>query len=161
MTTTSSAADLAKTFDALQEEAAALVAGCSEQQWQQTTLAENWTVAATAHHLAAVQQAFVGIVEQFAASNTYSPNMDMDDVHRSNAEHAREFAAADRDETLGILESSGAEMGALIRGLDDEDLDRLGGTFGDNDLTVGQFIEYVVIGHAREHTTSMQQTLAD
>ncbi|MEZ4571769.1 MAG: hypothetical protein R2849_15830 [Thermomicrobiales bacterium] len=71
MTTTSSVTDLARPLTLFGRKRQRWWPA-APNQWQQTTLAENWTVAATAHHLAAVQQAFVGIVEQFAAANTYS-----------------------------------------------------------------------------------------
>lgn len=159
MTARTSTADLAGTFEALQAEALAIIVDCSDDQWQQTTSAEGWTVAATAHHMAIVQRGFVGIVEQLAAGETYTPAIDMEQIHKSNAEHAREYAEADREETLEILESSGAEMAKLIRSFDGDDLDRTAGTFGGNDLTVAQFIEYVVIGHCREHLTSVRETI--
>lgn len=153
------AKDFTGTFESLQAQTVSTISGCTDEQWQRTTIAEGWTVAATAHHLAIVQQAFVGIVEQLAAGETYTPNVDMEQIHESNAKHARDYAQADRDETLEVFETSGADMVKLIRAFDDEALGRVAGSFGGNDLTVAQFIEYVVIGHAREHATSIQDTV--
>lgn len=161
MTATTRAAELAAEFGDLQNLAVATVSGADHDQWQQTTEAEGWTVAATAHHLAIVQRGFVGMIEKLAGGETYSPTIDMEAIHKSNAEHAREYAAADRAETLDILESSGADMARLIRSIDDGQLERIAGTFGGNELTVAQVIEYVVIGHLREHSTSIQKTIAN
>lgn len=161
MTATTGAAELPGTFESLQAEAVSLISGCSDDQWQRTTAAEGWTVAATGHHLAIVQRGFVGMVEKLAGNEAYTPTIDMEAIHKSNAEHAREYTAADRAETLDILESSGADMARLIRSIDDEQLEGIAGTFGGNELTVAQVIEYVVIGHAREHLTSIQETIDD
>lgn len=160
MSVTTRAAELAASFERLNNDVIGLVNGCDDEQWQRTTTAEGWTVAATAHHLAIVQRAFVGIVEVLAAGKTYTPAIDMDAIHKSNAEHAVEFAAADKSETLEILQSSGDDMAALIRGFDDAGLDRIAGSFGGNDMTVAQFIEYVVIGHNREHGDSVREAIA-
>ena len=159
MNRTTQRAALAARFDDLQSEAVATLMQCDDACWLRTTAAEGWTVAATAHHLANVQRAFVAIVEKLAAGMTYTPASSMEQIHRSNAEHAREFADADRQETLALLESSGAAMSALLHGFDDDGLARPAGTFGGNQLSVAQFVEYVVIGHAREHLDSIQQTI--
>lgn len=100
------------------------------------------------------------MVEKLASGETYSPTTGVGSIHEENARHAREYAAADKDETLEILEASGAAMTGLLQRFDDEQLDRHAGTFGGNELTVAQVIEYVVVGHAREHLTSIQNTIA-
>ncbi len=160
MTVSTRSSELTTTFERGNAEALALLSGCTEEQWRRTTPAEGWTVAATAHHLATVQRAFVGIVEKFAAGETYSPTINMEEIHRSNAAHASEFAEADRIETLDILRSSGVDMALLIASFDDPGLDSVAGDFGGNEMTVARFIEYVVIGHVQEHATSIRNTLA-
>ncbi len=159
MTVTATPAELAEEFERGNSALVDGIEGCSPDQWQRTTEAEGWTVAATAHHLAVVQQAFAGIVELFADGKTYTTDIEMEQVHKSNAEHAVEFADADRQETLGILRASGANLGALIGGFDAADLTRPAGAFGGNEMTVGEFIQLVVIGHAREHADSIHATL--
>lgn len=160
MTATTQATQIATKFEEQQNQAVAAVSGVTDEQWQRVTEAEGWTVAATAHHLAIVQQGFLGMVEKLVAGDTYTPTLDMEAIHTQNAEHAREYAGADRAETLEILESSGAAMTGLLQRFDDDQLERTAGTFGGNDLTVAQVIEYIVIGHVREHLTSIQNTIA-
>ncbi len=159
MTTTTRSTELVNEYEELQSAAVETLLACTDVEWRLTTRAEGWTVAATAHHMAIVQRAFVRMVEMFAAGETYTPSGDMDRIHASNADHAREYAGADKIDTLQILESSGAEMAALMRGLDDGDLARSAGTFGGNDLTVAQVLDYVVIGHLGEHLASIQETI--
>ena len=160
MTTTTQAARIAVQFEEQQNQAVVAVSGATEAQWQRVTEAEGWTVAATAHHLAIVQRVFIGMVEKLAAGETYTPTIDLETIHKQNAEHAREYAGADRAESLEILESSGNDMAKLLHGFNDVDLERAAGTFGGNELSVAQVLEYVVIGHAREHLTSIQNTIA-
>ena len=151
--------DLVDRLENLQANAEQTLSSCTSEQWRMLTKAEGWTVAATAHHLAIVQRAFVGMVERFAAGETYTPSVDMNRVHETNADHAGEYAVADQDETFQILQSSGTRMAALFRGFSADDLVRRAGTFGGNDLTVAQVLDYVVIGHLREHLASVQDTI--
>lgn len=160
MTATTRTHEIGQQFEDLNDEVAAIIEGCSDQEWQAVSVGEGWTIAAVAHHIAIVQQAFVGMVEHFSRGRTYSPDFTMDDIHRKNAEHAQEYAQADRQECLDILASSRATMRNLIEGFDDSDLDRVAGTFGGNALSIGQVLEHVVVGHVREHLGSMNATLA-
>ena len=58
------------------------------------------------------------------------------------------------------LHAVAAAIAQQLRGLADEGYDRIAGTFGDNELTVGQVAEFVVIGHTAEHLGSIRATLA-
>jgi uncharacterized damage-inducible protein DinB len=160
MTTSTQATLLAAQFVALNDAALAAIAGCTAEGWQRITASEGWTVAAAAHHFASVQQGFVGLVTTLASGETFSPSPGMDDIDRSNAQHAEEYAAADRAEILALLRTSGEAIAGLLGGLDDAGLDRIAGTFGGHELRVAQVLEYVIIGHARYHLGSIQETLA-
>ncbi len=160
MTETTRAEGLTAQFTALNDAAIATIAGCTAEGWRRITASEEWTVAAAAHHFASVQQGFVGLVTVLASGETFSPPPGMDDIDRSNAQHAAEYAAADRADTLALLRESGEAIAGLLSGLDDEGLDRIAGTFGGQELRVVQVIEYVVIGHARDHIASIQAALA-
>ena len=160
MTESTKQATLATTFAEINDGAVERLHGCSDEEWQLMTAAEGWTVAATAYHLASNQQGFVGMVQLFAAGETFSPEIDMNQIHKSNAVEADENARADRSEVVEMLQSSGSAMIDLIHSFDDDGLDQFAGDFGGNEMTVGRFIEYVVIGHAREHGESLAATLA-
>ncbi len=159
MTATSRAEQLAAQFTAGNDTAIAAIAGCTAEGWQRSTASEGWTVAAAAHHLAAVQQVFVGLVTVLASGETSSPPPGMDDIDRSNAQHAEEYAAVGKAETLAILRTSGAALAQLLRGLDDAQLDSVAGTFGGQELRVAQVVERVVMGHAGVHLASIQAAL--
>jgi hypothetical protein len=161
MTTTTRTGQLTTQFTALNDELAGLVEACSDEQWRRTTASEGWTVAAVAHHAGEVQQAFTRIVERLARGETYSPQISMDQIHESNARHARDFAGVGKPEALDVLRASEAAMLRLLRALDDERLGAPAGDYGGNELSVEQVIEWVVIGHVREHLQSIQATIAE
>lgn len=146
-------------FQEINDGLVAALEGCTEEAWARPTSAEGWTVAAVAHHVAEVQGAFVHMVRTLADGATFSPGSSIDDVHESNARHAREHAAAGKPETLTLLKDNRAAIVELLHRLTDADLDRPAGIFGGHPLTVEQVVEYVVIGHAREHLESVRATL--
>src|SRR5262245_25223139 len=57
----------AKQFEAKVEEATALLERLNDAEWKGTTAAENWTVAATAHHLASSYEPITRIITTIAA----------------------------------------------------------------------------------------------
>jgi hypothetical protein len=146
-------------FEAINEEVIAIVRGCTEEQWRRATASEGWLVAVVAHHIAAVNGDFTRIVNRLAAGETFSPGTSMDAVHRSNAQHARDYANVGKQETLNLLRANGDAVTQGLRKLDDAGLDRIAGVFGGHELTVAQVMERVVIGHTTVHLASIHETL--
>ena len=153
-------AQLAAQFAAVNDEISALIMGCTEEQWRQPCVDEAREVGVVAHHAATVQQEFTRIVATLATGETYTPGASMGEVDQFNAQQAQENAAVGKVETLDILHRSAATIAQHLRGFDDTQLERIAGTFGDHDLTVGQVIEMVVIGHAGVHRDSIRATIA-
>jgi uncharacterized damage-inducible protein DinB len=154
------AAELAARFDALNAEIAAAITGCTDEEWRRTSVGEGWPVGTVAHHIAIVQQAFAGIMARLAAGGTYSPQISWDEINRGNAEHARDFAAVGKAETLAPLSESRDTIAQLLRNLSDAQFDHIAGQYGDHELSVAQVVERVVIAHAAEHMASIRATLA-
>ncbi len=151
---------LAAQFAAVNHELSALIIGCTDDQWRQPCVDEARTVGVVAHHAAIVQQeSFTGMVALLVAGETYTPNTSMAEVDQSNAQQAREQAAAGKAEILDILHASAATIAQHLRSLDDAQLGRIAGTFGGHDLTVAQVIEMVVIGHVGMHLASIRATV--
>jgi len=147
-------------FAAVNDEVIATVMGCTDAQWRQPCASEGWSVGVVAHHIAVVHRDFTGLVAALAAGETRSPGSSMEVVHRSNAQHARDYAAVGRPETLDALQTHGAAIAHLLRSLGDEQLDRTAGVFGERELSVAQVVEWIVIGHAGEHLASLRATIA-
>lgn len=154
------AEQFATQFETVNNDLIATVAGCTDEQWRQPCVDEDRTVGVVAHHVAAVYPAFAGIVKALATGETLPPRSSMEVVHRSNAQHARDYAAAGQPETLAALRVNGAAIAQQLRRLGDEQLDRTAGGFGERELRVAQVVEWVVIGHTREHLASIRATVA-
>ncbi|GAB4207335.1 MAG: hypothetical protein OHK0022_35450 [Roseiflexaceae bacterium] len=153
------AEQLAATFEAICGELVAAVAGCTDAQWQRPSTAEGWPVNVLAHHVAEVQGAFNQILSRLATGETYTPGSSMERVHASNQQHAREYAGVGKAEVLDLLQANGAAGVELIRRLSDGQLDQAAGVYGGNPLSVGQVVEWIIIGHASEHLESLRATL--
>ncbi|HEX5504795.1 MAG TPA: DinB family protein [Thermomicrobiales bacterium] len=146
-------------FEAVNEEIIAIVARCSDEEWRRACTGEGWAVGVVAHHIATVHRDFLGLIGALAAGQTRSPGSSMANVDQSNARHACDHAAVGRQETLDALRENGAAAARQLRDLRDEQLDRVAGVFGGHELSVAQVLEWVVIGHAREHLASIRATL--
>lgn len=160
MRVTTRAAALAAQFAAVSDEVIATVTGCTDAQWQQLFSEAGWSVGVVAHHIAAVHGDFVGLIGALAGGRTFSPTTSMDDVDRSNAQHARDFATVGKPETLALLQANGVALLEQLRGLSDEQLGRIAGVFGGHELSVMQAVELIVIGHAQVHLDSIRATIA-
>lgn len=151
--------ELAARFEALTEELATLVAGCDAARWRQPCANDERPVGVVALHVAEVNTAFAHIVGVFAAGQTYSPSVSMAAVDQENAAQAGARADVTQTEVLETLRAGAAEVARQLRRLDDADLPRLAGSFGGHELSVGQVLELVVIGHTAEHLASLRATL--
>jgi hypothetical protein len=114
-------------FDAVNAEAIAFVETCPDAQWRATCPAERWPAAVVAHHIAVVHQEFMPLVRAFAGDETFSPSSSMDDVDRTNAEHALAFAAVGKRETAEALRASGAALAAALHAIAEDALGRTAG----------------------------------
>lgn len=146
-------------FVAVNDALIATVEGCSDAQWRVRCEEGGRTVGVVAFHVGATNEAFAGMLGALAAGQGYTPNVSMEEIHRQNAEQAREHAAVGKAAVAADLRRHGAAIVATMRGLGDDDLAKVAGTFGGNQLTIGQVIEYVVVGHTREHLDSIRAAL--
>jgi hypothetical protein len=151
--------DLIARFDAVNADAIALVETCPDARWRAICPAERWTAAVVAHHIAVVHDEFLPLVRAFAGGETFSPGSSMDDVDRTNAEHARAFAGVGRHETAEALRANGAALSVALRAIADDALRAIAGTYGGREMTVAQVIEWIVIGHAQSHLDSLRATI--
>lgn len=152
---------LAAQLDAVNDEIIALLMGCTDEQWRRVCASEGWPLGVVAHHIAATQQDFIEMVKVLAAGRTRSPTASMEDVHQSNARHARDYAAVGKVETLDLLRTGRDAIAALLRGIADGQLDRTAGVFGGRELSVKQVVEWIVTGHATIHLASMRDAIAE
>ena len=152
-------AQIADQFRGLNANLISAVEGCSDEEWMQSSISENWPIAVVAHHVAIVNSGFAGMVERLANGETFTPTTNMEKIHESNARHAEEYARVGKPEVLGKLRDSGAAVENALRQVKPDQLDNHAGVFGGNPLTIAQVIDYVVIGHTAEHYNSIHDTL--
>jgi hypothetical protein len=151
---------LAGQFEAKAREAATVVERIGEADWRKVTRAEQWTVAATAHHLASAFEPVAGMAAALAAGQTITFTSAM--LHEMNARHAREFAEATKAETLALHRKNAAAAAAVVRGLSDDDLGRRGTVFADAPpMSVEQFLTGALLEHIEEHVGSIRSTIAN
>ncbi|HEU5088894.1 MAG TPA: DinB family protein [Roseiflexaceae bacterium] len=141
------------------DELLALARQFSDGEWAQTCQNDERSVGAVVHHVAATHADFLHIVEVFAAGQTYSPRQSQDDVHAANARQSQDHSAADRHAVLDALHTNGAALAARVATLDG-DLERAAGVYGGHSLSVAQVLEWIVIGHIREHLDNLHATFA-
>ena len=146
------AAALADAFERINAEVVAVVARCSAVDWDAVCAAEGWSVGVVAHHIAGGHMGISGAVQKIANGESFQlPNFD-----KMNAEHAIQFASTTKAETLALLRQNAAAAAAIVRGLGDAQLDRVGGSLG---MSAAQAIERILIGHVHDHHASIKKTI--
>jgi len=150
---------LAKEFEAKVKDATALLERLSDADWKKTTAAEKWTVAATAHHVAGSYQPIIGIIKGIAAGAT-PQHFTMQMLDEMNAQHAKEFAACSRPETIALYKKEAAGAVAFVRGLSDADLAKSGTVFAGMPPMSGEaMVKMALLGHIDEHFGSIRKTI--
>jgi uncharacterized damage-inducible protein DinB len=151
---------LAKRFEQVNDELIAAVEGCSDEQWRKTCSGEQWSVAVTAHHVASSHGPIAGAVQALATGQPLPP-LTSEMLDAGNAEHARQFAACTRAETVELLRSGGQVAARTVRGLSDEQLDNGAevALMGGQRVSAAQFVEMVLIGHPTNHLESIRATV--
>ncbi len=150
---------LANKLDQANNEAIAAAGGCSDEQWGKTCADEGWTVAVTAHHIAAGYAPLTALI-QGLASGADLPAFTMEQIDQGNGEHATQFANVSQRETVDLLERGGSAAVAAIRGFSDEQLDRSAVVLqGAPEMTTEQVVENVVIASTTGHLASIKKTI--
>lgn len=149
----------AKQFEAKVQEATALLEKLSDSDWQKTTVAEKWTVAATAHHLASSYEPVAHIIKAIAAGQAL-PHFTRQMLDEMNAQHAREFAGCTKPETIALHKKGAAVAAAAVRGLSDAELAKTGTVFtGMPPMSAEEMVKGALFGHTDEHVGSIRKTV--
>jgi len=151
---------LARGFEQANGELISLLEHCSDEQWRASCQAEGWTVSVTAHHVAGGHEAISNFV-QILANGQPLPPITGEMLDRMNAEHAEQYADCGRAETVELLRRNGEAAAETVRRLSDEHLDRSApmALMGGAPVSARQMVENILIGHVREHTTSIRAAL--
>jgi uncharacterized damage-inducible protein DinB len=158
---TNRAEQLAAQFEAGNIEIIDTITECSDEQWRQPAASEDRSIAVVAHHVAVSQLAFAGFVEKLLAGEMDPPTFSIDMVHQSNEQHARDYADVGKTETIDALQAGGRAILQVLHGIEDEQLDRVAGVFGGQEMSMQQATEIIVIGHSAGHLASIRAAIAD
>lgn len=153
------AEQFAAQFEAANNALIDAIRGCSDEDWQKRSASEGWPVGVLAHHVAVSYAPIAGAVKTVADGGVLPP-MSLQDQAATNAQHAEEYAHVTKQETLDALRRPSEDVAALVRGLSDEQLARTTTAFGGREMSVVQLVEYVVIGHPKQHLASIQIALS-
>jgi uncharacterized damage-inducible protein DinB len=151
------AAALADRFEGMNQQLLEAIEGCSDAEWRTTTSREGWPVGVVAHHVATGHRTIAELI-RLAATGQPEPAMTLEMLDRINAGHAAEHARCTKAETLELLRHNGSWAAGMVRGLTDDELDRIVSAFRMRTypswvpaMSVGQTIERFLIDHVREH----------
>ena len=151
---------LAKQFEAKVQEATSVLDKLSDADWKKVTAAEKWSVGVTAHHVAMAHAGIAGLIKS-VASGQHKPSMTMDDLHATNAQHAKDFANVGKAETVALHKKNAAEAAAVVRGLDDAALARSAEVLkGAPPMTAEQAVTNILINHIEDHLGSIRKTVS-
>lgn len=134
--------------------------GFSADEWATESAAEGRSVGVLVHHVAAAYEAEAGLIGALTGGQDVS-GVTWAAIDRMNAEHARATAGGTKAEALDLLRRNSAAAAALVRGLDDAQLDRVAPTalHWGAPLTVQFFVEQHPIAHPHIHLESIRAAL--
>lgn len=153
------AARYADNLDAVNRDFIDVVSNCTDEEWNQTSEREGWSVGVIAHHAAVGHASFNQFLPAITSGTDNIPPVTLDMINAGNAQHAKEFASVGKPETLELLRQNGQILAQSLRGVSDEQLATTTKLFGGNPMTVGQIVERVYVGHPAQHLASIRATL--
>jgi len=147
-------------FQANNAEYVAIVSRCSDEEWVRISPSDGRSVGMIAYHMASVQGGLAGLIEAVIAGKPTNAPGSIEEIDRMNDDHARNHGSARQEEVLNALSASGQAFLTRLRFLSDDDLARSVGVLVGSEMTIGQVIQFAVIGHQREHLESIRAALA-
>jgi uncharacterized protein (TIGR03083 family) len=151
---------LAAQIDTKARDAVATLEQLTDADWNKVTAAERWTIGVTAHHLAGGLDAVAGIVTGIVSGAPSRGNFTRAMLDEMNAQHAREHAGHTKPETIALIQKGAATASAVVRGLNDDQLEKRGTVFTDAPpMTAEQLIMLALLGHIEEHMASIRKTV--
>jgi DinB superfamily len=144
------AATLADDFCAANADAIAFARSCREDEWAVLVPGEEWSVGVVLHHIAEGHGQTTRWLRAMSSGQGVTDTAA--DIDRANAAHARAAGSVGPSETITLLSERGAELEALLRLLDDDQLDRVApfGPAGGQVFGTGELAP-VAARHTREH----------
>ncbi len=150
--------ELATRLRQVSDEIITFTVECSDEQWRTVSQAEQWPVCVVCRHIARALEMQPQVIRRAVSGQPLPSGYTWEDIHRSNAEQARDWAQISKEETLIPLRRHADEAVAFVGQLSDE---QLGHTtkapLDDTSMSVQQMVEGM-IDHARVHLESVRAT---
>jgi hypothetical protein len=133
------------------------IENCSEEEWNKVLDWEKWSIGVTARHIGAGHYEIVDIAKMIVKGEKL-PELTMDQITDMANQHARDHGACTKEEVLDLLRTNGASLVDFVSDLDDSQLDSSGYLAAfENDVTVQQLLESVILESAGQHFANMRK----
>ncbi|HEY7543314.1 MAG TPA: DinB family protein [Blastocatellia bacterium] len=132
----------------------------TDAQWQTRVPKDGRKVGVIIHHVATVYPLEIKLA-QIAAAGKPIEGVTPDLVNKMNAEHASEYDAVTKEETLHLLKRNSRAAAAVIRALNDEELDQAAVVSLNSDapLTCQFVLEDHAVRHSYHHLARLRAAL--
>ena len=129
-----------------------LARSLSDEQWQTRVPHDNRKIGVVVHHVGTMYPIEITLAQQLGRGEAVE-GVTWDAVHAMNAEHARNFDGATKQEALDLLQRNSTAAAAAVRALSDEQLDTAAGLSlnSDGPRTCQFMLEDHAVGHAWHH----------
>lgn len=129
-------------------------------EWRTPVPGDGRPIGVVVHHVGSVYPLEIQLAQTIAGGQPIR-DVTMADVHAMNAAHAREHAAATKEEALALLVSNVTAAAAAIRALSDEQLSRAAtvSLYDDAELTCQFVLEDHAVRHSNHHLARIRAAL--
>ena len=155
------AQSLATGLARVSEEVVTFILQCPDENWRAITEAEQWPVCAVCRHIARALEVQPQIFKLAASGDPLPSGYTWEDIHRSNADQAREWAQISKEDVLVPLRRDADTAVAFVEQLSDTQLDHTTKSPLDSTTMMVQQMVEGMIEHARIHLVSVQATVVD
>ena len=134
----------------------------STAEWEIPVPHDGRKVGVIVHHVASIYPLEIQVAQTIAGGKPVE-GVTWDDVHKINADHARENNAVTKEAALALLRRNSAAAAAAIRTLKDEELDRAApvSLYSDAPLTCQFVLEDHAVRHSYHHLARIQGALKE
>jgi DinB superfamily len=152
---------LAERLEQGARELAALALTLTDAEWQSRIPGDGRKIGVVVHHVAYMYPIEIDVAQTVAGGRPIA-GLSWDDVHKINAEHARENDGVTREAALELLQRNSAAAAAAIRALDDAALDRAAPVSlnADAPLTCQFVLEDHAVRHSFHHLAKIKSAVA-
>ena len=139
---------------------AAFASTLTDAEWQTRLPHDGRKVGVVVHHVATMYPLEIQLAQQLAGGEPIA-GVTWDDVHRLNAQHAKESDGVTKAEALALLERNSAFAARAIRSLSHEQLDRAApiSLVAGAPLTCQFMLEDHAVRHSYHHLLRIQNAL--